>query len=414
MIDNEVLFLINVIISGKSVLYNFVEDHPITPVSAVSSPTTTTTTTTTTTSSSHTTGVTTTSGSSNNSKSSSPHSLQFLRAAWKNLTSLGAGSSKLPHLERPDVTSCPVEPHDYRYTHFPNTNSNKRHKETTFHNTHIHLTPATRTYTHPHRSPVPPPPRHHQLQNLHHQQQHIVQSSSEPLSIAKCLKKHREKYHSSGRLPRKCKSDNALQKVGANLKTHSDHNLHKVWLIGDVSCVGPPKYNSIFSNVQLSGGSGDSCRSFDCGSGGSSDGKKSSSDRRRGKKRQQRSRSLERNQGNRIQTNIPVCFHRHTRSLERNHKFRVDLLGSPLASSGDEPPDHPAPPRPITPTHVHWSPPDCLDGSGGSASSSTCGSCKAMDSQGAAGSFINKPPRGWLHQDHQLAEEGIPYNVRVS
>ncbi|KAB7501321.1 SHC-transforming protein 1 [Armadillidium nasatum] len=31
---------------------------------------------------------------------------------------------------------------------------------------------------------------------------------------------------------------------------------------------------------------------------------------------------------------------------------------------------------------------------------------------GQGGSFINKPPRGWLHPDQQLAEEGICYGVR--
>nr|XP_027239563.1 SHC-transforming protein 1-like [Penaeus vannamei] len=31
---------------------------------------------------------------------------------------------------------------------------------------------------------------------------------------------------------------------------------------------------------------------------------------------------------------------------------------------------------------------------------------------GGGGSFINKPARGWLHPDHQLAEEGICYGVR--
>jgi len=30
-----------------------------------------------------------------------------------------------------------------------------------------------------------------------------------------------------------------------------------------------------------------------------------------------------------------------------------------------------------------------------------------------AGSFINKPPRGWLHPDQQIAETGISYAVRV-
>ncbi|KAK8727567.1 hypothetical protein OTU49_009625 [Cherax quadricarinatus] len=31
---------------------------------------------------------------------------------------------------------------------------------------------------------------------------------------------------------------------------------------------------------------------------------------------------------------------------------------------------------------------------------------------GGGGSFINKPARGWLHPDHQLADEGICYGVR--
>lgn len=285
------------------------------------------------------------------------------------------------------------EPHDYRYTHFPNK---RHHKETAFDETHIHLTPASRTYTHPHRSPVPPPPHAHTPPR-----QQVPEAT---LTLAKCLRKHREKQQARA-LTRKSKSDNALQKIGVHLKSNSDQNLHKVWLNSvnsfSVSCSSnSSKSNSVFSTVQLSGGSGDSC-----GSSGSSS--------RRA--RHHRSKSLERHQGTRIHPIPPLAHHRHTRSLERNHKFRVDLRS--LYPSKDEPPEHQAPPPPsLTPTHVPWAP-DALEGVSvhgqqGTQQQVWLGGMEGGHAAGGGGSFINKPARGWLHPDHQLADEGICYGVR--
>lgn len=33
---------------------------------------------------------------------------------------------------------------------------------------------------------------------------------------------------------------------------------------------------------------------------------------------------------------------------------------------------------------------------------------------GSGGSFMSKPPRGWLHSDQLITKEGITYAVRVS
>ncbi|XP_069180330.1 SHC-transforming protein 2 isoform X1 [Procambarus clarkii] len=386
--------------------------------SAGGTPTAATTTPTTTTSSSSRVWVVSSSSTSSSSSSSSgggggggggsktsQFSLTSLKAAWRNLTSLGVGSSRLPHLERVDVGVS--EPHDYRYTHFPNK---RPHKDTSFDETHIHLTPTSRTYTHPHRSPVPPPPHAHTPPPR-------PQVPEASLTLAKCLRKHREKQQARA-LTRKSKSDNALQKIGVHLKSHSDQNLHKVWLSSvnsSISCSSASsKSNSVFSTVQLSGGSGDSC-----GSSGSS------SCCRRGA--HHRSKSLERHQGLRIQPVAPLTHHRHTRSLERNHKFRVDLRS--LYPSKDEPPEHLAPPPPsLTPTHVPWAP-DAVEGvsvqqqQGQQAQQAQQqqaqqqqqgwpGGMEGGHAGGGGGSFINKPARGWLHPDHQLADEGICYGVR--
>ncbi|XP_050701942.1 SHC-transforming protein 1-like [Eriocheir sinensis] len=355
---------------------------------ALSSPTATSTTTTTTSSSGGGSTTFTTSSSSavvsgsGGGGKASPLSLTSLKAAWRNLTSLGVGGSRLPHLERPDVGSS--EPHDYRYTHFPNK---RYHKDTSFDETHIHLTPAARTYTHPHRSPVPPPPHTHTPPPR-------PQVPEATLTLAKCLRKHREKQQARA-LTRKSKSDNALQKVGVHVKSHSDQNLHKVWLAS-----GGGRTNSIFSTVQLSGGSGDSCGS----SGGS----------RRGG-RHNRSKSLERQQGARVYPAPPAFHPRHTRSLERNHKFRVDLR--PPGPHRDEPPEHQAPPPPsLTPTHVPWAP-DAVEGVSVQGQQQHvqqgwAGGMEGGHAAGGGGSFINKPARGWLHPDQQLADGGVRYGVR--
>lgn len=34
--------------------------------------------------------------------------------------------------------------------------------------------------------------------------------------------------------------------------------------------------------------------------------------------------------------------------------------------------------------------------------------------EGSGGSFVSKPPRGWLHPDSILANDGVTYAVRVS
>jgi hypothetical protein len=46
-------------------------------------------------------------------------------------------------------------------------------------------------------------------------------------------------------------------------------------------------------------------------------------------------------------------------------------------------------------------------------STSSSNSCSTTPDWSKAGSFINKPPRGWLHPDQQIAETGISYAVRV-
>jgi hypothetical protein len=48
-----------------------------------------------------------------------------------------------------------------------------------------------------------------------------------------------------------------------------------------------------------------------------------------------------------------------------------------------------------------------------STSSTSSNSCSTTPDWSKAGSFINKPPRGWLHPDQQIAETGISYAVRV-
>ncbi|KAK8727568.1 hypothetical protein OTU49_009625 [Cherax quadricarinatus] len=330
------------------------------------------------------------SGSSSSSSSSgggsgaknSPLSLTSLKAAWRSFTNLGVGSSRLPHLERVDVGVS--DAHDYRYTHFPNK---RHHKDTSFDDTHIHLTPASRTYTHPHRSPVPPPPHAHTPPPR-------PQVPEATLTLARCLRKHREKQQARA-LTRKSKSDNALQKIGVHLKSHSDQNLHKVWLASVNSCsvsCSSNNSNSVFSTVQLSGGSGDSCSS------GSSCTTRAA---------HHRSKSLERHQGARIYPAPPLT---HTRSLERNHKFRVDLRS--LCLPKDEPPQHLAPPPPtLTPTHVPWAP-DAVEGVSVQQQQVWLGGMEGGHAGGGGGSFINKPARGWLHPDHQLADEGICYGVR--
>lgn len=37
-----------------------------------------------------------------------------------------------------------------------------------------------------------------------------------------------------------------------------------------------------------------------------------------------------------------------------------------------------------------------------------------FSSYGATSSIVSKPPRGWLHSDKQISDEGITYAVRVS
>lgn len=213
-----------------------------------------------------------------------------------------------------------------------------------------------------------------------------------------------------------------------------------------VSCSsgGSSVSNSIFSTVQLSGGSGDSC-----GSVGSS-GRRGA---HRGAPAPSRSKSLERGAGTRIlplRSISPGYHHRHTRSLERNHKFRLDLRRhqqQDLSGGGgsrvlvDEAPLQQAPPPPgqaLTPTHVPWtgvgSPPDgaglgqlgqvvvcgpelvrgvgLLSLPGSSRSWVESPGMESGHAGGGGGSFINKPARGWLHPDTQLADEGICYGVR--
>ncbi len=48
--------------------------------------------------------------------------------------------------------------------------------------------------------------------------------------------------------------------------------------------------------------------------------------------------------------------------------------------------------------------------SGASASSSA----PSSGHQSGSSSIVNKPARGWLHQDHLFAQDGINYAVRVS
>lgn len=326
------------------------------------------------------------SGGGGGGSKASPLSLTSLKAAWRSLTGLGGGAARLPHLERTDGSA--TQSHDYRYTHFP---GGKRHKETALDHTHIHLTPTSRTYTHPHRSPVPPPPRAHTPPEA-------------ALTLAKCLRKHRERQQARA-LTRKSKSDNALQTIGVRLHSQSDQNLHKVCLAHTA------RTNSVFSAVHLSGGSGDSC-----GSSGSCNRRSS---------RHNRSRSLERQQGARVHPTPLPPHARHTRSLERNHKFRVHLRPLP-----DEPPAHQAPPPPtLTPTHLPWAP-DAVEGVSGvgqhqggqgvgvqqghGGQEVWVGGMEGGHAGGGGGSFINKPARGWLHPDHQLADEGVCYGVRVS
>ncbi|KAK3855154.1 hypothetical protein Pcinc_038425, partial [Petrolisthes cinctipes] len=280
------------------------------------------------------------SGGGGGGSKASPLSLTSLKAAWRSLTGLGSGAARLPHLERTDGSA--TQPHDYRYTHFP---GGKRHKETALDNTHIHLTPYSRTYTHPHRSPT----------------------------------------------------------IGVRLHSQSDQNLHKVCLAHTA------RTNSVFSAVHLSGGSGDSC-----GSSGSCTRRSS---------RHNRSRSLERQQGARVHPTPLPPHARHTRSLERNHKFRVHLRPLP-----DDPPSHQAPPPPtLTPTHLPWAP-DAVEGVSGvghhqggqgvgvqqghGGQEVWVGGMEGGHAGGGGGSFINKPARGWLHPDHQLADEGVCYGVR--
>jgi hypothetical protein len=45
-------------------------------------------------------------------------------------------------------------------------------------------------------------------------------------------------------------------------------------------------------------------------------------------------------------------------------------------------------------------------------STSSSNTCSTTSDWSKAGSFINKPPRGWLHPDQQIAETGISYAVR--
>ena len=279
--------------------------------------------------------------------------LHSIRAAWKSLSSLSFSAARLPHLERAESTPEPSLEH--RYTQFPATSAS----------------PASRGQA---------PCKRSKEVNSHH----WTQPSS---SFAQCLRRKRAKS----------KSADALQKIGIRLKSRSDQNLHRVCFIGGSSKAhtGPvsnvSNFNSIFSPVNLSGGSGDSSDGF----------------------HHQRSRSLERNHCNRINQQVQ---HNNTRSLERNHKFRVHLR------SRDSPPDHPAPPPPTAKPFLPPKPPsysEGINGSGGSlsicSSSSSSGSstCGAMDGA-PVGSFINKPPRGWLHPDQLLSEEGICYGVRVS
>ncbi|XP_018009757.1 serine-rich adhesin for platelets isoform X2 [Hyalella azteca] len=505
----------------------------------------------------------TSSGSSHKSSSSSPLSLNSIKAAWKSLTSItssSSSSSKLPHLERQSDSghspgssgsggqqaSGHSSQQDYRYTQVPTSSAsalhilaNKRHKDNSssssqhqsLHNTHIYLTPASRSYTHPHRSPLQPAPTSHIHHNHGHHQHlpgssHHISSSfratlsshtsrssnfsgssvsratGEALTLAKCLRKHREKQQKihEQALTRKSKSDNALQKIGVNLKSQSDQNLHKVWLVGtggsQASCC--VTNNSIFSTVQLSGGSGDSTASVASSSNSNSSYRKKRRKllgtigieeeirrREEQEEREERSRSLERHHGQRISSSSSSSgSRRHTRSLERNHKFRVDLrhlIPSPPLCPHLEPipPDHqaPSPPTHTAPFIPHSSstsgssscsqqsfspciaspslgsypsssggsntysptPHDtlavghsrlaCLTATAGNLlSNSWCSSSSGSSSSGASscgvegkitmeagatgGSFINKPARGWLHTDTQLADGSITYAVR--
>lgn len=321
--------------------------------------------------------------SSSSSSSSSPSSftLQSLRAAWRSLSSLGFSTPRLPHLERaastPDSqpsSSSGALYNDYRYTQFPTASS-----------TAVGHSTAGGGAT------VTP-----NVSSSHNKKHHKDSHRSPTPSLAHCLRRRRTKS----------KSDNALQTVGVRLRSRSDHNLHRVCLVGGSNPLPPPT-NAVFSNVQLSSGSSDS---FGTPLRGHC----------------QRSRSLERTHRARINSQQQQ---QHTRSLERNHKFRIHLR----SPSRDIPPDHPAPPPPTNPFAKRDLPPP--DGSGGSVSicsnsssssnSSTGGggggggggtgtaSAAGMEG-GQGGSFINKPPRGWLHPDQQLAEEGICYGVRVS
>lgn len=319
--------------------------------------------------------------STSTSTSTSSVALHSLKAAWKSLSSLTFSSSKLPHLERAESSPVPPPNFEYRYTQFPTTlttsicttNSVNTSCSTTFKRTKDSSTSSW--------------------------QQHQRPSLTNPTSFTHCLGKRKNNNS---------KSDNALQKIGIKLRSGSDQNLHRVCFFPTgAKAHQTPSSNAIFSNVQLSGSSGDSSGSGSSALSALRDGW-----------RQQRSRSLERNHCTRIHS---------TRSLERNHKFRVQLRpsfpSSPL--SRDTPPDHPAPPPPTTKDGggsrappASYSDSGGFNGSGGSlsicSSSSSGSSCGGGMEAGQSGSFINKPPRGWLHPDQQLAEEGICYGVRVS
>ena len=119
----------------------------------------------------------------------------------------------------------------------------------------------------------------------------------------------------------------------------------------------------------------------------------------------------------RLEQRSPRAAKPRASSLERNHKFRV--VPSPSRARSPESVrsrlESPPPPLP-PPQQGSPSPRLRLTPAKHELSPGLVNLVMSKDKGGGGvqGNFINKPARGWLHADGQVADEGICYAVRVS
>ena len=118
----------------------------------------------------------------------------------------------------------------------------------------------------------------------------------------------------------------------------------------------------------------------------------------------------------RLEQRSPRATKPRASSLERNHKFRVVPSPSRARSPESVRSRLESPPPLSTPQQGSPSPRLRLTPAKHELSPGLVNLVMSKDRGGGGvqGNFINKPARGWLHADGQVADEGICYAVRVS